>query len=160
MKRDFLTKGLIIAFTTLSFSACGGSSGDDYVDNYEVDNSSPSGVDTLKMERGTDALYLTWTKNSSDYSELAYSDKSDDRGTYIITSNTKGTYTANCQELNYSDEKITFECDVSNLYGSSRYMTFYTGKEYKFYTNYGTDLTRGEVEKTLTYLGNGNYTIE
>ena len=167
MRRLFI-KTAVVSAVVVAFSACGGGGSSEDFSSIE---SSTQGVlnggsdyttelDSLDMQRSSEDLVLTWKKNSTGYSELAYDYKDDTRGKTIITANATGVYSAYCSKLRANEYELTFKCSVSNLYGSDRYLVFEKGKEYKFFTNYGTELTRGEVQKTLTYLGNGEYTIE
>jgi len=166
--KNLIYKITAASLVALTFSACGGG-GESSPDFSSIENSTKGAlsgndygteVDSLDMQKNGEDLVITWKKNSKGYSELAYDYKDNTRGRRIITANATGVYSAYCSKLRANEYELAFKCNVSNLYGSSRYLVFEKGKEYKFFTNYGTDLTRGEVQKTLTYLGNGKYTIE
>jgi len=168
MKNSIIIKTVLTALVALSFSACGGgSSSPDFSSIEDSTKGALAGsdygtsVDTIDIRKNGDNLKFIWKKNSDGYSELAYNNSDKGRGWRLITANAKGTYTANCVKNSANDYEIVFACDISNLYGAGeKYIRFQKGEEYKFYVNYGTDLTKGEVQKTLTYLGNGQYTIE
>ncbi len=167
--KKLLVKTALVSLVAVAFSACGGGNTGGY-DFSSIEDSTKgalagsdygTSVDTINIQRNGENLKFIWKKNTGGYSELAYNHSTKGRGWRLITANAKGTYTANCVKNSANDYEIVFSCDISNLYGAgSKYMHLKKGEEYKFYVNYGTDLTKGEVQKTITYLGNGEYTVE
>jgi len=120
-----------------------------------------SGNDALTVSKTGEGFLVTWTKNSSGYSEVIYTDGT--RGArgngYPLTSNSTGTFFLNCTEGSRSVESVAYTCQASNITGMTTSVNLAVDTPYEWLVSYGTEHEHGETEAIMEYTS-GTLTIE
>ena len=146
---------LAMVVATVLFTGC---TGEDMVSSIENDTGGGGGVgsDNITVSKTGEGFMITWTKESSGYSEVIYTDGSTgDRGNgYPITNNATGTYFLNCTESysSPSDAYVSYNCTRPDLTLESS-VRLKKGTQYQWLVSYGSEHTYGEVEATMEYSG-------
>jgi len=171
MKRDIWKTAVVLGLSAMLFSGCDalndtdlneGSASYSYAGGSGGSGES-SRNDSLAVVKtiDPDGFSVLWIKRASGYGEVIYTDDlSRKRGRgYPLTSNTTGSFSLKCEKGQYDDYGILFSCKPSNVTYTKR-VYLEKGVEYKWLVSYGFDHEKGEVEATMTYIGNGEITIE
>jgi len=155
MKR--LTAILASSVLAVALTGCGGG---DISDTYGYGSGSGSSAnDKLTATPNGNDFTVKWTKASSGYGEVIYTDDlSKTRGDgYPFTANGTGDYYMPCEYLYDNSEKAYYKCYPDTVTYSVR-VRFEKGKEYKWLVSTGTEHSHQAVA-FKTKFENGTLTI-
>lgn len=152
-----LGTGLIVISLAVLFTGC---TEDDNGNNPFGGGGSSSHNDVLSVSKSGEDFLVTWTKKSSSYSEVIYTDDLDKkRGNgYPLTANYTGSYTMPCKFVSKDANGASYSCKPSNVsYSKSVYLK--NNVQYKWLVGYGFSHEHGNVEAIVEYVG-GVLTVE
>ncbi len=116
--------------------------------------------DKLTVSKTDDGFLVTWTKVSSDYGEVIFTDGTTGvRGNgYPLTSNTEGVFFLDCQSVEETKINVRYDCSASNV-SDNENISFVSDTAYQWLVSYGTEHEHGEVE-AVTQYSDGYLTVE